>query len=277
MSGLGECFHALGQSDGVTLRGIIHAQVVSDLADHHFTRVEPDPHAEGDAVLDPHLVRVLAYRVANMQRGVTSALGVILVRDRRTEECHDSVTGELIDRAFEAVHALGENLEEALEDAVPLLGIELLGEFERPLHVREQDRHVLALAFEHRLRLQDLVGEVLGRVGTRVAGLAGDGRHLLAHWVRTLRAEAGLRGDLNVAFATARRQRRGALHAETSAGRASASTRGADRGRALGVVLILHESPHLLRSFHDPTWGGIAPLKANLTGCLLSDIAENGA
>ena len=83
-----------------------------------------------------------------MQRRVTGALGVVLVRDRRAEERHDAVAGELVDRALEAVHAVGEDREEAVHDLVPLFGIDLLGELHRALHVGEQHRDLLALAFE---------------------------------------------------------------------------------------------------------------------------------
>ena len=58
--------------------------------------------------------------------------------------------------------------EEAVHDPVPLLGVDLLGELHRALHVGEEDGHLLALAFEGAARGEDLLGEVLGRVGARV-------------------------------------------------------------------------------------------------------------
>jgi hypothetical protein len=54
-------------------------------------------------------------------------LRVILVSDRRAEEGHDSVAGVLVDRPLEAVNAIREDMEEAVEDLVPLFGIDLLG------------------------------------------------------------------------------------------------------------------------------------------------------
>ena len=83
-----------------------------------------------------------------MQRRVAGALRVILVRDRRAEERHDAVAGVLVRRALEAVHAVGEDREEAIDDAVPLFRVELLGELHRALHVGEEHGHLLALAFE---------------------------------------------------------------------------------------------------------------------------------
>ena len=68
------------------------------------------------------------------------------------------------------MHAVGEDLEEAVEDAVPLLGVDLLGQFHGAFHVGKQRGDLFAFAFEGGLRVQDLVGEVLGCVA---AGLAG--------------------------------------------------------------------------------------------------------
>ena len=89
---------------------------------------------------------------------------MILVRDRRAEERHDAVAGVLVDGALEAVHAVREDLEESLEDRVPLLGSDLLGELHRALHVGEQHRHLLALAFERRSAIAGSARRGGGRV-----------------------------------------------------------------------------------------------------------------
>ncbi len=89
---------------------------------------------------------------------------MVLVRDRRAEQRHDAVAGELVDRALEAVDALAEDREEALHDLAPLLGVAALGEVHRAHHVGEQHRHVLALPFQHAAGA-DLPGELLGDVG----------------------------------------------------------------------------------------------------------------
>ena len=168
MPRFGQRFHALRQADGVSLRGVVHAQVVADLADDDVARVEADAHAERHAVLHAHVVGVLAHGIAQMQRRVAGAMRVVLVRDRRAEQRHDAVAGVLVHRAFEAMHALGEDREEALEDLVPLFRIELLGQLHRALDVGEQHGDLLALAFEGGLGLQDFVGEVFGGVGAGI-------------------------------------------------------------------------------------------------------------
>ena len=132
----------------MALRRVVHAQVVADRADDDLAGVEAHAHREAEAVRAPQLVGVALELVAQMQRRVAGALRVVLVRDRRAEQRHDAVAGVLVDRALEAVHAVGEDREEALQDPVPLLGVELLGQLHRALHVGEQHRDLLALAFE---------------------------------------------------------------------------------------------------------------------------------
>ena len=106
--------------------------------------------------------------VLKVKRRVTRTWRVVLVGDRRAEQRHDAVAGVLVDGALEAVNAVGKDQEEAIEDLVPLLGVDLLGELHGPLHVGEQHRHLLALTFESGARGQDLLGEVFRRVGARV-------------------------------------------------------------------------------------------------------------
>jgi len=45
-----------------------------------------------------------------MQRRIAGPLRVVLVRDRRAEERHDAVAGELVDESLRALDALGEDL-----------------------------------------------------------------------------------------------------------------------------------------------------------------------
>ena len=94
------------------------------------------------------LRRVGGELALEVQRRVAGALGVVLVGDRRAEQGHDPVAGELVDRPLEAVDALAQDREEALHDPPPLLRVALLGELHRPHHVGEQHRHLLALPLE---------------------------------------------------------------------------------------------------------------------------------
>jgi hypothetical protein len=164
-----ELLHPLGEAHRVALCGVVHAQIVADLADDHLSRVETETEGEVDARVDAQLVGILAQAIAQRERRVAGALRVVLVGDRRAEERHDAVAGVMVHRALEAMNAVRKDLEEAVEDLVPLLRVELLGQLHRPLHVGEEDRHLLSLTLEGGLRLQDLIGEVLRGVGARRA------------------------------------------------------------------------------------------------------------
>jgi hypothetical protein len=189
--GLGQLLHALRDPDHRALGRVVHAQVVADLADHDVARVQPHAHREREPALDAQGVGIAAQLVPQVERGVAGALCVVLVRDGRPEQRHDPVARVLVDRALEAVDPVGEDLEEAVQDAVPRLGIHRLGQLQRALHVGEQDGHLLALALERGLRREDLVHQVLRGVGERAAVRRGAVwfRHL--PWARAEPVSAG--------------------------------------------------------------------------------------
>src|SRR5262249_31122102 len=95
-----------------------------------------------------------------MQCRVARPLRVVLVRDWRAEERHDAVARELVYRPLVAVHAGGEDGEEAVHDAVPVLGIELLGKLHRALHISEEHGDLLSLALQGGTGAENLLGEV---------------------------------------------------------------------------------------------------------------------
>jgi hypothetical protein len=74
-----------------------------------------------------------ASRMCNAARQARWAL--VFMRDRRAEQRHHAVSGELVDRALEAMHPIGDDLEEILDDAEPLLGIEPFGEVHRAFDI----------------------------------------------------------------------------------------------------------------------------------------------
>jgi hypothetical protein len=159
----GDLLHSGRKAHRVALSRVIHAEVVADLPDHDFAGVEAHPHGEVQTP-EPQLVGVAPQLLAQPKRRVAGPLRVVLVSDRRPKERHDPVAGVLVDGALEAVHAVRQDLEEAVEDAVPLLGVDLLGQLQRALDVGKQDGHLLALALQGGLALEDPVGEVFGGV-----------------------------------------------------------------------------------------------------------------
>src|SRR5208337_1763153 len=100
----------------------------------------------------------------------------VLVRNRRSEQRHEPVAAVLVDGAFEAVNFGGDQLEAALNDAMDLLGIELLAERGEVRDITEQDGHLPPLAFQRGASAQDLLGKMVGyfrnkRVGRGAVGL----------------------------------------------------------------------------------------------------------
>jgi hypothetical protein len=91
---------------------------------------------------------------------------VILVGDQGAEDRLDAIAPVLVHGSLEMVHAACEDLEEAVHYPIPLLRIDLLAEVHRTLEIREEDGHLLPLAFEGAAGRENLLGEVLRRVQT---------------------------------------------------------------------------------------------------------------
>jgi len=113
----GQGFHAMGQAHGVTQGGVGHAGVVADAAHHYLARVQPEADREAQPLGAAQLFGIGRYRLGQVQSGRAGPPGVVLMGDGGAEESHDPVARELVDGAFEAVDAVGEDLEEALHDA----------------------------------------------------------------------------------------------------------------------------------------------------------------
>ena len=92
--------------------------------------------------------------------------GVILVGDGRAEQGHEAVAEKLIDGSFVAVDLAEHQLEGSVHEGVGVLGIEPFGQRGEAGDVDEEHGDELALALEHSPRGEDLLGQVLGRVGT---------------------------------------------------------------------------------------------------------------
>src|SRR5262249_53540116 len=92
----------------------------------------------------------------------------VLVSDRGAEECHDAVARVLVDRPFVAVDTVREDPEKTIEEAMPFLGIDTLGELHRVRDIGKQDGDRLALALECALGGEDLLDEMARGVRPRL-------------------------------------------------------------------------------------------------------------
>ena len=128
----------------------------SPIAAHdHLAGIESHAHGETQLPGAAQLLREASQLLADVERRVAGPLRVVLVRDRRAEEGHHAIARELVDRSLEAMDAVGEDAEEPVEHAVPLLGADARGEVHRLLHVGEEDRDLLALALDAAPRGED--------------------------------------------------------------------------------------------------------------------------
>jgi hypothetical protein len=128
LAGLRKGEQSRGQVRGIPDRGVIHAEVVADLADDHRTRVKPHAYLELDATLGAELVAVRGERALEAEGRVDRAQGVILVGDGRAEQGHEAVAEKLIDCSFVAVDLAEHQLKGSVHEVVDVLGIELFGQ-----------------------------------------------------------------------------------------------------------------------------------------------------
>ena len=146
---------------------VVHVEVAADGADDHLAGVHPDPDVQGHARGPVHLLGVALDRLLHPQRGVARPHRVILVGDRRAEQRHDPVAHDLVDGALVAMDGLHHAFEHGIEELAGLLGVAVGEQLHRALEVGEEHGDLLALALEGALRGEDLLGEVLRRVGLR--------------------------------------------------------------------------------------------------------------
>jgi len=145
--------------------GVVHVQVTANRAHDDLARVEPhaDVHRRAAGALD--LLRVEGDPPLHSQRRIAGANRMVLVPDRRAEERHDPVAHDLVHRPLVPMDGFHHPFNDPVEDLPGLLGVAVGEQLHRPLQVREQHRDLLALAFEGALGGEDLLGEMLGRVG----------------------------------------------------------------------------------------------------------------
>src|SRR5262249_34612880 len=195
---------------------------------HDLAGVQPDADGEVETLPQAQRIGIPAELFLEVERRIAGAPRMVLVCNRRTEERHDAVAGEMGDGALEAMDSLGEQRGEPLHDAVEHLGVEVLGELHRPLHVGEEHRDLLARALERRLRLGDLQGEVLR---SRGAGTASRRSDLLREALATAVAEL-LAGGVLMPAARAR-----PAAAQARAARAA-------EARAVGILVLAARAVH---------------------------------
>ena len=73
---------------------------------------------------------------------------MIFMGQRRAEQRHDAVAHDLIDGSLIAMHRFHHVFEQGIKKFARFLGITVREQLHRALHISEQHRDLLALAFE---------------------------------------------------------------------------------------------------------------------------------
>ena len=94
-----------------------------------------------------------------------------MTSDGRAEQRHDAIAQELVDCALVAVDLLYHDLDSARHDGMRFLRVQVfrLGRGAHDIH--EQNCDLLVLSFQRAPVVEDLVGQVLGRVTLRSTGI----------------------------------------------------------------------------------------------------------
>ncbi len=133
------CLHPLSQPHRVPESGGVKGHVVAHPSDDHLARVEPQADVQLEPLFLAQAFGVLGNRFDQVPGRMAGATGVILLCQGGTEERHDPVASELVDRPTEAAHPLGQDLDEAGHDLGPRLRVKGLLQLHRALHIGEQD------------------------------------------------------------------------------------------------------------------------------------------
>jgi hypothetical protein len=161
---------------GLSYRGVIHAQVVSDRANNDFTGVESYSDGYGNTLGPPELGTIATHCLLHAQGCITRTLGVVFVGQWCPKRGHDSIAHHVVDSALVSVNSLHHPLHHSIEQSSGFLRVAVGQEFHRALQICEENGYLLAFAFEGALRGSDLLGKVLrcirirrgwGRLGNR--------------------------------------------------------------------------------------------------------------
>ena len=165
-AGLGQAFHPGGQVHRIAHDLEIDPQVITQGPDHHRSRVDPNPHPQGrdglafflELFIEPsHLPVDGQGRADGPLRGIFQGNG-------RSEEPDDAITGHLVDRSFEVMDLMDEDLEDPVHKAVSLFRAELLGKGRIPGQIAEQDRDLSPLPLDPVPLGEDLFGQTRGEI-----------------------------------------------------------------------------------------------------------------
>ena len=162
-AGAGELLHAAGQVRALPDRRVVHGRSLPIERTTTSPELRPMRMRGVDAPAIAEVSSIALERLLHAQGGVAGAHGVILERDRCAEQRHDAVAHHLVHRALALAHGLHHQGEYRIEELPGLLGVAFREQLHRVLEVGEEDRDLLALAFERAAVGENEVGPRGGR------------------------------------------------------------------------------------------------------------------
>jgi hypothetical protein len=157
---LAQRLQASSHIDGVAEGVVEHVWRCIASGHDHGTGVDGDARIALQPVGWCDLRGVGLQRFADRERGADSPLGVVLVREGRTEEREDAVAGELCDSAAEPFDLFTHQAHDVVEEELGAFRAKGLGDRRRPDDIGDQHRHDSPLSNRHRhVRVIRLVGD----------------------------------------------------------------------------------------------------------------------
>jgi hypothetical protein len=131
----GLALHGRGDEDRARLGGALDArgdigrvaEHLTSRVDHHLTGIKADPRLKFWGAFAGVSSVDWDKRPLDGERGAHRALGVVLLRVRIAEQCHQPVAEFLQHMAAKSRHCRGSLVEIGVDDVAPVLGVELRG------------------------------------------------------------------------------------------------------------------------------------------------------
>jgi hypothetical protein len=136
---------------------VIHAQIAADGTDDNLTRVQSNADLQIYAEGMQRTFGMPLDLLLHTQGCVAGAHGMVLVGDRSAEQRHDAIACRLVDGTLIVMNRLHHQRQDRLEKVASLFRVAVGEQFRRALGIGKQHGNLLALAFDCRPGVQDLL------------------------------------------------------------------------------------------------------------------------
>ena len=172
----GELFHAGREMRRLAYGGVIHVQIIADRPHHDGAGVQAHAHLHANTMGAACLLGIGPDGSVHRESRIAGAQGMVFMRQRGPEQGHNAIAHDLIHRPLIAVHRRHHPLQHGIEELPGLLRIAVGQQFHGAPEVSEEDRNLLALAFQGAAGGEDFLREIGRGVGKGGGGLVEWGR-----------------------------------------------------------------------------------------------------